>query len=366
MKGKEQIKNEVEREIDREKYERELDELFEIVKLMRPGTKLRAAIDDIVKAGLGALIVIGDSPEVLRTINGGIKLNSKFTPQKLVELSKVDGAIILSDDLKKIVYCNTLLVPDHSIETDETGTRHKAAERTAKQTSKPVIAVSERRKTVTLYYKNIKYRLRDTGEILSKTIENLRMLEKHKEILNELLVNLNILEFTNLENLVDVVYCIQRMEIILRIAETMNRHIIELGTEGNLVKMLLKEIIKGIDKEKVLILKDYSRNWEFSKTALASLNLDEISEPENITRILLYTSSSEPAQPIGNRILSKTSISQDSRDSLIKYFKNFPSILKAIEEDSDSVTRVIGDKDSNKLIKEFKKLKEQALLGKRI
>ena len=361
----EQIKN-IQKEAERERKERELDELFEIIKLVRPGTKLREAIDDIVKAGLGALIVIGDNSKVLETINGGIKIDSKFTAQKLVELSKLDGAIILSDDLKKIVYCNTLLVPRHDIETYETGTRHKAAERTAKQTSKPVIAVSERRKTVTLYYKNLKYRIRDTEEILSKTVETLRMLEKHKEILNELLINLNILEFTNLENLSDVVSCIQRMEIILRIAETMNRHLIELGTEGKLVKMLLREIIKGIDKEKDLLLKDYSRNWEFSKTALSSLSLDELSNVENITRVLLYTNINESAQPLGYRILSKISITQDSKNALKDYFKNLPSLIKALEEEPNSVIRVIGEKDANKLIKEFKKLKEQALLGKRI
>ena len=113
-KKEEQIKNKAELE----RRERELEELFEIMKHVTPGKKLRASIDDISKAEMGALIVLGDSPEVLKIINGGFKIDCKFTPQKLVELCKMDGAIILSDDLKKIVYCNTTLVPDPSISTN--------------------------------------------------------------------------------------------------------------------------------------------------------------------------------------------------------------------------------------------------------
>ncbi len=358
----EEIKNEAERE----RRERDLDELFEILRLITPGKKLRTAIDDIVRAGMGALIVIGDSPEVLNTVNGGFKIDCEFTPQKLVEISKMDGATILSDDLKKIVHCNTLLVPNHKIETSETGTRHKAAERTAKQTSRPVIAVSERRKTVKLYYKNTKYTVRNTDEVLSKAIESLRMLEKHREILNEMLVNLNVLEFSNFESLKEVVSCIQRMEIVSKISDIIKKYLVELGTEGNLVKILFKEVIKGIKKEKELLLKDYSRNWEFTKTALDTFSIDEIIEPENIVRVLLYSNSSDPANSIGYRILSKISINQESKDAVLKYFKNLHSILNVIEKEPDAMIRVIGEKDTNKLIKEISNLKERALVGKNI
>ncbi|MCL6500815.1 MAG: DNA integrity scanning diadenylate cyclase DisA [Candidatus Pacearchaeota archaeon] len=350
----------------KDKHEKELDELFEIIKLVTPGTKLRTAIDDIARAGLGALIVIGDSPEVLKITNGGFKIDCKFTPQQLVELSKMDGAIILSDDLKKIVYCNTLLVPNPEIDSNETGTRHKAAERTAKQTSRPVVAISERRKTVSLYYKNTKYTLRNTEELLSKAIETLRMLEKHKEILNEALINLNILEFTNLVSLSDVISCIQRIEIITRIAETTKRYLIELGTEGNLVKILLREVIKGIEREEELILKDYSRNWEFTKTALSALTIDELVEPENIIRALLYTSPSDAIKSKGLRLLAKIPISQDSRDTLIKQLGNLQEILNTVELDPNKLIGMIGEKDTNKLIKEISNLKEQALVGKKI
>lgn len=366
-KDKENFKEEFElKAIEDEKKDREIEELLSIIKPLTPGTPLRAAIDDIARAGMGALIVLGDSQEVLKITNGGIKIDSKFTPQQLIELCKMDGAIVLSDDLKKIVYCNTQLIPDSNIETNETGTRHRAAERTAKQTARPVIAISERRKTITLYYKNTKYSLRSSEEILSKATETLRMIEKHKEILNELLVNLNILEFTNFVSLHEVVLCLQRMEIISRIAKTIKRYIVELGTEGNLVKILLKEVTKDLEKEKNLLLKDHSRNLDFTQTALPSLTFDELIEPENIARILLYSSITENVKPKGYRLLSKTSLSEESIDALVKHFGNLQNLMETLSLQSNKFVEIIGEKETKKLVRDLENLKEQALLGKKI
>ena len=358
---KEQIKNKAELE----RRERELNELFEIMKHVTPGKKLRDAIDNIAKGGVGALIVLGDTPKVLKIINGGFKIDCKFTPQKLVELCKMDGAIILSDDLKRIVYCNTLLVPDPSISTNETGTRHKAAERATKQTSKPVIAVSERRKTISLYYKNTRYTIRNTEEILNKAVETLRMLEKHKETLKELLFDLDVLEFANLATLQDVVLCIQRIEIMDKISETIKRYLIELGSEGNLVSILFKEVIKNLNKEREFLIKDYSRSSEFTTTALPTLDIDELIEPANIVRLLLYSNISDSVVPKGYRLLSKISISKESKESLIEHFKNIQELFDAVENQTDKLKGTIGEKDTNKLIKELNNLKEQALVEKK-
>lgn len=364
---KSEFKEELElKALEDEKKEREFEELLNVMKPLTPGTALRSAIDDIARAGMGALIVLGDSPEVMKITNGGIKIDSRFTPQQLVELCKMDGAIVLSDDLKKIIYCNTQLVPDANIDTNETGTRHRAAERTAKQTARPVVAVSERRKTITIYYKNLKYVLRSSDEILNKATETLRMLEKHKEILNELLINLNILEFTNFTTLSEVVSCIQRMEIISRISKTIKKYIFELGIEGNLVKMLLKEVIKGMEKEKDLLIRDYSRNADFTKTALSSLSLDELLEPENIVQILLYSNINDSVKPRGYRLLSKTAISHDSCERIVNTFGNFQSLMDTLSLQSGKLTELIGDKDAKKLVRDIENLKEQALIGKKI
>ena len=106
----------------------------EILKMIAPGTELRLGLENILKAKTGALIVVSDAKEVLDLVDGGFNINQEYTASRLYELAKMDGAIVLSEDLKKILYANAQLIPSSSIATNETGTRHRTAERTAKQT----------------------------------------------------------------------------------------------------------------------------------------------------------------------------------------------------------------------------------------
>jgi len=201
---------------------------------------------------------------------------------------------------------------------------------------------------------------------LSKASETLRMLEKHKDLLNELLVNLNVLEFTNFVSLQDIILPLQRMEIIKRIAETIRKYIIELGTEGNLVKILFKEIIKDVEKEKTFLLKDYSRNWEFSRTALPTLTLDELIDTDNILRILLYSSPNDSVKSRGYRLLNKTNLNKEIISSFIDSFENFQQILDSMNSNPEKIENTLGDKNLKKLKNDLENLKEQALLGKKI
>src|SRR3989344_7437699 len=156
------------------------DELLSVLKTIAPGTNLRTALDGTLNAGKGALIVIEN--EYLHPIlDGGFRINTRFTPQKLIELTKMDGAIIISDDLKRINFANVLLTPDSKIKSAETGTRHKAAERTAKQAETLVIAISERKNEITLYYKKMRYPIVPTDDLLRKTNEHIQILEKQRE-----------------------------------------------------------------------------------------------------------------------------------------------------------------------------------------
>ena len=338
-------------------------ELLSILKLISPGTALRTALDDIAKAKLGALIVIGDSPEVLKLTNGGFEVNCKFNSQKLVELCKMDGAIILDSEIKKILFANTLLVPDHTILTNETGTRHKAAERTARQTGQLVITVSERKNIISIYKGNIKYVLKSSEDILNRADATLRMLEKEKERFSELILNINVLEFTNLTSINDVITAVQRAEISSRIEDIIRRYILELGVEGSLVKIQLKEMRKGIDSEELLMLKDYSLKDPFlTKLALAELSLDQLIDPTNITSLLGYQKQDEAVLPRGYRMLGKTSLPKTEVDNLIKEAGNLSSVFDSPEK----VSRVIGDSRASILSKELAQLKEQVLLNKKI
>ena len=153
------------------------EEVINILRQVTPGTHMRTGLNGIVQSKKGALIVV-DKPGIANIIDGGFKLNCKFTPQRIIELSKMDGAIILSRDMKRITHANVTLYPDTKIPTNETGTRHKTAERTAKMMGTLVICISERKNEINLYYKNIKHPLKETSEIMSRSTQMLNILEK--------------------------------------------------------------------------------------------------------------------------------------------------------------------------------------------
>jgi len=225
-------------------------ELYETLKLVAPGTPLRAGLDNILNANRGALIVIGNTKEVLDISQGGFYINCEYTPSNLYELGKMDGAIILSGDLKRILYANVHLHPCQRILSKETGTRHKTAEQVAKQTGALVIAISERRQIITLYKSNFKYILKDINEIINKTSQAVKTLEKYKDILDESIDDLTYLEIKDSVKLHHVAYVIQRMEMVWRILNEINLYIAELGTEGRLFNLQVMDSAKGLHLER--------------------------------------------------------------------------------------------------------------------
>ncbi|MGA2130600.1 MAG: DNA integrity scanning diadenylate cyclase DisA [Candidatus Pacearchaeota archaeon] len=340
---------------------KEID-LLDVLKMMSPGTTLRTALDDILRARLGALIVV-DKEGLLTIVEGGFRVNCRFSAQRLVELAKMDGAIVLSNDLKKIVYANTLLTPSAKILTKETGTRHKAAERTAKQFGTIVIAVSERKNKITLYYKEDVYFLEKTSEILRRAAENLQILEKQKEIYNDLISHLNVLEITNLTTTRDVCSVLQTMENIRRISENVKRYLIELGKEGIIVSMRLKELTKNLGKERELLLKDYF-NQKYGKAdeLMRNVNYDFLLETSNIARILFGEIHDKPVSPKGLRILSKTELLEKDIKTLLN---SFGGLDKVFDVDQESLSTVFkNEKLIGSVMHDLKNLKEKILVGK--
>jgi diadenylate cyclase len=331
--------------------------LIDVLRIVSPGTTLRTAIDDILRAEMGALIVVY-SDKIKDIMEGGFDIDTPLSSQKIVELAKMDGAIIVSEDLKKIMNANVMLVPDVSIKTEETGTRHKAAERTAKQCGTLVIAVSERRKKITIYNGYIRYILQNPDEILSRAVETLQILEKQREIFNELLSNLNLLEISSLVAVGDVCSVLQRIEIIMRTAKMMERYLIELGKEGGVIKMRLRELLKNIDREKILILQDY----DTKEDTLNEFGFDDLLESENIANLLFSLSSDNKITPKGYRILSKMNLGKREINKLVEHFNNLNDILEA---DSKKLEEVLGD-DMQNFNKEVSSLKEQIMMAKKI
>lgn len=350
-----------EKDLDPMNVEEEKD-FIDILKIFSPGTAIRTALDDILRARMGALIIV-DKEGLSGIVEGGFRVNSRFSAQKLVELAKMDGAIVLSNDLKKILYANTLLTPSSRISTKETGTRHKAAERAAKQFGTIVIAVSERKNKITLYFKEEGYFLEKTSEILRRAAETLQILEKQKEVFNDLISHLNVLEMTNLTTTRDVCSVLQTMENVRRISENVKRYLIELGKEGTIVSMRLKELTKNLGKERELLLKDYfGQKHSRADELLKNINFDFLLETSNIARILFGEMNDKPISPKGLRILNKTNLLEKDIKTLLD---TFGSLDKVFDVDRETISSIFKNENLlDSIMRDLRNLKEKILVGK--
>lgn len=342
------------------------------LKMMCPGTQLREGLENILRAKTGGLIVIGDSKEIMSTVDGGFTINSDYSPSYVYELAKMDGAIVISEDLKRIVCANAQLIPDASIMTYETGTRHRTAQRIAKQTNNIVIAISQRRNIITIYKGDIKYVLKESSVILARANQAIQTLEKYVAVLERVINNLNLLEFQDLTTLFDVVTAIQRTEMVMRIVEEINMYILELGNEGRLISMQLSELIKHIERDGILLIRDYCKEEStYSEVyeQIQKLSATEILDLDSIARVLGYAGVpliDTLISPKGYRILSKVPrIPSNVIDNLIKEFRELNSVIEADTDELDNVEG-IGEARAKAIKNGLKRIKEQIFLNKEI
>ena len=255
--------------------------LYAALRLVAPGTPLREGIDRILQAKMGALIVVGDGPAVLNICSGGFLLDAEFTPQRLSELAKMDGAIILASDGTRVARANVHLVPDPDIPTNETGTRHRTAERVARQISVPVITVSEEMGVVSVHYQGNKQTLDRIPRVLARADQALQILGRYKSRLDGVTGALSALEVEDLVTVRDVVTVLQRAEMVRRIAEEIEGYVVELGLDGRLVELQLEELTGGVLADLRLVGKDYfveSPEWMLAQVTarLAEISDDEL------------------------------------------------------------------------------------------
>ena len=231
--------------------------LVKSLEMVAPGTALREGIDNVVHARTGGLVVIGEPDELTHLFSGGIKLDIDYSPAFLYQVAKMDGAIVLSANATKIQMANVQLMPDPTILSLETGTRHRTAERVSKQTDALVIAVSARRDVVSLYVDGAKYILEDIPTVLAKANQALATLDKYRARLDQVSTRLTALEFEGGATLHDVLTVLQRSELVTRMAVEIERYIVELGTEGRLIEMQLEETMVGTAADKAALVHDY-------------------------------------------------------------------------------------------------------------
>ena len=344
--------------------------LIHALKMISPGSPLRQGLDNILKAKTGGLIVIATGEEIMEVVDGGFCINAEYSPAYIYELAKMDGAIVLSSDTKKILFANAQLIPDYSISTSETGTRHRTAERVAKQTGAIVIAISQRRNIITVYRGDKKYALEDISKILTKANQALQTLEKYKSVLDEAIINLNALEFNDLVTIYDVAIVIQKIEMVMRITNIIEKYVIELGQEGTLVKMQLEELMGTTKMDQKLIFKDYSKKnvdmAEFNK----SFSSEDLLDLTNMAKLLGHSGFSEnmdmTIKSRGYRILSKIHrLPSAIIENLVNYFDNFQEILNASIEELDDVEG-IGEIRATYIKNGLIKMKQLVLLDRHI
>jgi diadenylate cyclase len=288
-------------------------QLLAAIATIAPGTPLRQAVDDIIRSHEGALIVIGDPHELSFLYSGGIRLDAPFRPQLLYELAKMDGAIIVDAQIRRLSWANVQLMPDPTIPSEETGTRHRTAERVAKQTGALVISVSQQRETVTLFVGQARYQLDPVADVLAKTNQALGTLETYRQRLEQVLTRLTALEFQNAVVLDDVLVTLQRAEMTSRMAERIGRDCVELGSEGRLIRLQLEELVGDVPKERDAIVRDYhatSADAEatLSIEALKALRYQDLLEVDRLVDLLGFPRGTSPldtsVQPRGYRVLS--------------------------------------------------------------
>lgn len=342
----------------------------EVLAKLAPGTVLRDAVQRVILSHRGALIVVGMTPEVEKASSGGFEVEINCTAQRLSELAKMDGAIILSEDADRILRANVHLVPDPSIPTDETGTRHRSAERTAKQTGQPVVSVSESMRIVTLYLDSGKRVLEEVSSLLSRANQALATLERYRTRLDEGSATLSALEIEDNVTVRDVAQVLQRAEMVVRIAEEIQGYVIELGTEGRLIQLQLDELMSQVADERTLVVQDYladrRRSLDSVLAELGELSTEDLLDLEHLAVIIAYQPDDLDAAvaPYGYRLLAKIPrLPHGVVDKLVTRFSNLQGVLGASLEDLDEVEGV-GDARARLIKDGLARLAESSLLDR--
>jgi diadenylate cyclase len=321
------------------------------LKKVAPGTLLREALDMIISSRMGALIVIGDVAALEPLCSGGFTIETAFTAQRLFELSKMDGALVLDAECNRILKANVHLMPDAALPTAETGMRHRTADRVSRQTTALAIAVSQRRNVVNLYLRGRRITLDEIEVLLAKANQAIQTLQNYRHRLDEMLERLTLLEFEDLVTFGDVAEVIGRFETVRRVAREVSRFTVQLGTEGRLVRLQMDGLTAGITEQFTLVLRDYAHDPSLRDVArvrdrLAELPPERILESDAIAHELGLASlelAEQHLRPRGYRALAQVPMVPASVvGRIVERFGTLIAIATASAEELDDVDGVGG------------------------
>jgi diadenylate cyclase len=347
--------------------------LVRALEMVAPGTAVREGIEHILHAHTGALICIGDTDELSFLYSGGVRLDVDYTPPLLYQLAKMDGAIILSENATKIHWANVQLMPDPTIASLETGTRHRTAERVSKQTDALVIAISADRSIVSLYLDGAKYILEDIPVVLAKANQALATLDKYRSRLDQVSTRLTALEFEGGVTLHDVLTVLQRSELVTRMAVEIERYIVELGTEGRLIEMQLEEVMVGVATERAALVHDYMAEdsedgFAMVLDSLARLPHQDLLDFGRLAEMLSYdrkvNTLDHPVSPRGYRILGRIPrLPKLLIQRIVSEFGGLEEILAATDAELEAVEGV-GDVRAKEIREGLRRLQEINLVDR--
>ncbi|WP_329135085.1 DNA integrity scanning diadenylate cyclase DisA [Streptomyces sp. NBC_01476] len=339
-----------------------------------PGTALRDGLERIVRGNTGGLIVLGMDKTVESLCTGGFVLDVEFTATRLRELCKLDGALIIDKDITKILRAGVQLVPDPAIPTEETGTRHRTADRVSRQVNYPVVSVSQSMRLIALYVDGQRRVLEDSAAILSRANQALATLERYKLRLDEVAGTLSALEIEDLVTVRDVTAVAQRLEMVRRIATEIAEYVIELGTDGRLLSLQLDELIAGVEPERDLVARDYvpeptakrTRTVPEALVELDTLPQGDLIELTTVARALGYTGSPESldsaVSPRGYRLLAKVPrLPNTVIERLVDHFGGLQKLLAASVDDLQAVDGV-GEARARSVREGLSRLAESSIL----
>ncbi|MEJ7689873.1 MAG: DNA integrity scanning diadenylate cyclase DisA [Nocardioidaceae bacterium] len=336
-----------------------------------PGTPLREGLERVLRGRTGALVVLGTDRIVESLCTGGFGLDIDFNPTALRELSKMDGAIVCDRDASRILRAGVHLMPDSDIATEETGTRHRTADRVAQQTQFPVISVSQSMHIIALYVGDTRYVLEDTGSILARANQALATLERYKLRLDEVSGTLSALEIEDLVTLRDVASVVQRLEMVTRIANEIEDYVLELGSDGRLLSLQLNELVAGVDLDRELVIRDYLPTGRRARTAeeilhdINALSATELLDVATVVRPLGLggaESLDSAVSPRGHRLLAKVPrLPGAVVERLVEHFGTLQKLLAASIDDLQTVDGV-GDTRARSVREGLSRLAESSIL----
>jgi diadenylate cyclase len=349
------------------------DRLIQALRMIAPGTALRDAIDNIVKSRHGALLVFADEKKIRPMISGGIDINVAVTPMILYELCKMDGAILLDADGTHIMHANVQLMPDARIDSQETGTRHRTAERVAKQIDSLAISISAARDVVTVYAGDIRHIMDPIRTILDKADQALQTLEKFRTRWNQVSTSLSLLEFQNAVTLHDVLRVLQRAEMMLVIVQLIEGYVIQLGTEGRLVQLQLEDMLVGVREDRNAILADYlpdatPARIESVGRPLGPVPSDELLSLNYVAEVLGFGADvalDDHVRPRGFRLLYKVPrLSDWVIDAVVSHFGDLNHLIESPLDELAAVPGV-GFPRAREIKDGLNRIYEQTLLERR-